>query len=153
MLLGSRLEDPQAGRSPLRWCVTVISGVLALALLVTIPVSISGDRAISDQANQALLAQKGQLEMAKVQLENPQVIEQVVAQGEQAGQIPANASDAEKQKLAKGFMDRQLKQAEGQLKQAENRRDLAANQRRIGGTGTAVVLVVAFTLLALAAVL
>jgi len=31
--------------------------------------------------------------------------------------------------------------------------DLALNQRRIGGTGTAVVLVIAFALLALAAVL
>jgi RNA 3'-terminal phosphate cyclase len=50
-------------------------------------------------------------------------------------------------------MNRQLDQAEQQLKQAESRRDLAANQRRIGGTGTAVVLLVAFTLLAVVAVL
>ena len=54
---------------------------------------------------------------------------------------------------AKAFMDRQLSQADGQLKQAERRRDLAANQRRIGGLGTAVVLLVAFSLLALVAVL
>jgi RNA 3'-terminal phosphate cyclase len=91
--------------------------------------------------------------MAKAQLENPQVLDQVIAQGEQAGQIPATASDAEKKKAAQAFMTRQLDQAEEQLKQAENRRDLAANQRRIGGTGTAVVLLVAFTLLAVVAVL
>lgn len=153
MLIGQRLDEPVPGRTPLRWFVAVVSTVLALGLLVTIPVSISGDRAVSDQANQALLAQRGQLEMAKAQLENPQVLEQVIAQGVQAGQISADASEADKKKAAQAFMNRQLSQAEEQLKQAESRRDLAANQRRIGGTGTAVVLVVAFGLLALVAVL
>jgi hypothetical protein len=153
MLIGQRLDEPVPGRTPLRWFVAVLSAVLSLGLLVTIPVSISGDRAVSDQANQALMAQRGQLEMAKAQLENPQLLQQVVAQGVQAGQIPADASDADKKKAAQEFMNRQLSQAEEQLKQAESRRDLAANQRRIGGTGTAVVLVVAFGLLALAAVL
>ena len=153
MLISQRLDEPVPGRTPLRWFVAVLSALLALGLLVTIPVSISGDRAVSDQANQALMAQRGQLEMAKAQLENPQVLDQVVAQGVQAGQIPADASDADKKKAAQEFMNRQLSQAEDQLKQAESRRDLAANQRRIGGTGTAVVLVVAFGLLALAAVL
>lgn len=153
MLIGSRLDEPAPGRTPLRWFVCVVSALLALALLITIPVGISGDRALSDQADQALQAQKGQLEMARAQLQNPQVIEQVIAQGEQAGQIPDTATTAQKQQAAKAFMERQLQQADNQLKQAENRRDLAANQRRIGGTGTAVVLLVAFTLLALVAVL
>ena len=153
MLFGSRLEDPQARRTPLHWVVCVISGLLALGLLLTIPVTISGDRSISDQANQALMAQKGQLAMARAQLQNPQVIEQVIDQGEKAGQIPLEASDAEKEQAAKAFMDRQLQQADEQLAQAERRRDLAANQRRIGGTGTAVVLLVGFTLLAFLAML
>ena len=153
MLIGARLDEPVPGRTPLRLFVCIVSGLLAHGLLITIPVTISGDRALSDQANQALLAQGGQLAMARSQLENPQVIDQVILQGEQAGQIPADASEAEKQQIAKSFMDRQLQQAEDQLKQAENRRDLAANQRRIGGTGTSLVLVAAFTLLALVAVL
>jgi hypothetical protein len=153
MLIGARLDEPVPGRTPLRWFVAVVSGVLALLLLITIPVTISGDRALSDQANHALLAQSGQLSMARAQLENPQVIDQVILQGEQAGQIPADATEAEKQQIAKSFMGRQLQQAEDQLKQAENRRDLAANQRRIGGTGTALVLVAAFILLTLFAVL
>ena len=153
MLIAARLDDPRASRTPLHWVVTVISGLLALALLITIPVTIAGDRTISEQADQALMAQKGQLSMARAQLQNPQVIEQVIAQGEQAGQIPASATEEQKQQAAKAFMDRQLGQADDQLKQAERRRDLAANQRRIGGLGTAVVLLVAFTLLALVAVL
>jgi hypothetical protein len=153
MLIAQRLGEPVPVRTPLRWFVAVVSALLAVALLAAIPVSLGADRALSDQTNQALLAQRGQLEMAKAQLENPEVIEQVIAQGEQAGQISVEASDADKQKAARSFMERQLGQAETQLKQAETRRDLAVNQRRIGGVGTAVVLVVAFTLLALAAVL
>lgn len=153
MLIAQRLDEPVPVRTPLRWFVAVVSALLAVALLAAIPVSLGADRALSDQTNQALLAQRGQLEMAKAQLENPEVIEQVIAQGEQAGQISVEASDVDKQKAARSFMERQLGQAETQLKQAETRRDLAVNQRRIGGVGTAVVLVVAFTLLALAAVL
>jgi hypothetical protein len=153
MLLGSRLDEPQAGPTPLRWVVCVLSALLALGLLITVPLGINSDRALSDQANQALQAQKGQLAMAKAQLQNPQVIDQVVAQGQQAGQIPAEATDEQKRQAAKAFMDRQLQQADTQLQQAERRSDLAANQRRIGGTGTAIVLLVAFTLLALVAVL
>ena len=153
MLLGARLEDPRSGPTPLRWTVCVISGVLALALLFTVPATISGDQSLSDQTNQSLQAQRGQLELAKAQLDNPKVLEQVIEQGVQNGQIPEAASDEEKKKAARAFMESQLQQAENQIKQAETRRDLALNQRRIGGTGTAVVLVIAFALLALAAVL
>jgi len=153
MLLGARLEDPLSGPNPLRWTVCVISGVLALALLFTVPATISGDQSLSDQTNQSLQAQRGQLELAKAQLDNPKVLEQVIDQGVQNGQIPEAASDEEKKKAARAFMESQLQQAENQIKQAETRRDLALNQRRIGGTGTAVVLVIAFALLALAAVL
>jgi hypothetical protein len=131
----------------------VISGVLALSLLVTIPVAISGDRAVSDEADQALNSQKGQLQMARAQMQAPEVVDQVIGQLEQGGQIPANATDDQKRQAARSIMDRQLQQAESQLKQAEQRRDLAANQRRIGGIGAGVVLMLAFALLALVAVL
>lgn len=153
MLIAARLEDPQSCPTPLRWTVCVISGVLALALLFTVPATIGGDQSLSDQTNQSLQAQRGQLEMAKAQLDNPKVLEQVIEQGVQSGQIPETASEDEKKKAARAFMQSQLQQAENQIKQAETRRDLALNQRRIGGTGTAVVLVIAFALLALAAVL
>jgi len=153
MLIAARLDDPRASRTPLHWFVTVVSGVLALALLVTIPVTIAGDRTISEQADQALMAQKGQLEMARAQLQNPQVIEQLIAQGEQAGQIPADATPEQKQQAAKAFMERQLQQADAQLQQQQRARDLTVNQRRFGGTGTAVVLAIGFVLVALVALL
>ena len=153
VLIWARLDEPQSHRTPLHWLVAVISGVLALGLLVTIPVSISDDRAVSDEADQALRSQKGQLQMARASMQAPEVVNQVIGQLEQGGQIPEKASPDQKRQAARAIMDRQLQQAEGQLKQAEQRRDLAANQRRIGGIGSAFVLMVAFALLALVAVL
>jgi hypothetical protein len=153
MLFGSRLDHPAAVRTPLRWLVAVLAILLALANLVAIPVSISGDRALSDQADQQLAARKGQLAMARAQMQNPQVIEQLIAQAEQAGQIPADASPEQKQQAAKAFMERQLQQADDQLQQQQRARDLTVNQRRYGGTGTAVVLAVGFVLVALVALL
>ena len=153
MLFGSRLDHPAAGRTPLRWLVAVVSILLALALVVAVPVSISGDRSLSDQADQQLAARKGQLEMARAQMENPQVIDQLIAQAAQAGQIPADATPEQQKAAAKGFMQRQLQQAEDQLQQQQRARDLTVNQRRYGGTGTAVVLAIGFVLLALVALL
>ena len=153
MLFGSRLDHPAAGRTPLRWLVAVVSILLALALVVAVPVSISGDRSLSDQADQQLAARKGQLEMARAQMDNPQVIDQLIAQAAQAGQIPADATPEQQQAAAKSFMQRQLQQAEDQLQQQQRARDLTVNQRRYGGTGTAVVLAIGFVLLALVALL
>ena len=153
VLFGSRLDSPQERFTPLRWVVCVISGLLAISMLVAIPVSISGDRTLTEQADQALTAKKGQVAMARTQMQNPEVIEQVVLQGERAGQIPPDAPEAQKKEAATRFINGQLKQAEGQIKEAEKARDLAANQRSIAGTGTALVMAIAFTLLALASVL
>ena len=157
MLIGHRLDEPVPGRTALRWSVCVLSSLLALAVLISIPVTISGDRVVTDQANQALLAQRGQLEQAKAQLEGPNALKAVIAQGESTGQLPADLPQAKKEEAARAVLENQIKpqlrKAEADLKQAENRRDLAANQRRIGGTGRAVVLLVAFVLLAGVAVL
>ena len=153
MLFGSRLDHPAAGRTPLRWLVAVVSILLALALVVAVPVSISGDRSLSEQADQQLAARKGQLAMARAQMDNPQVIDQLIAQAAQAGQIPPDATPEQQQAAAKSFMQRQLQQAEDQLQQQQRARDLTVNQRRYGGTGTAVVLAIGFVLLALVALL
>ena len=153
MLFGSRFDHPAAGRTPLRWLVAVVSILLAIALVVAVPVSISGDRSLSEQADQQLAARKGQLEMARAQMDNPQVIDQLIAQAAQAGQIPADATPEQQQAAAKSFMQRQLQQAEDQLQQQQRARDLTVNQRRYGGTGTAVVLAIGFVLLALVALL
>ena len=44
------------------------------------------------------------------------MLEQVIEQAVQNGQIPQAASDEEKQKAARAFMESQLQQAENQIK-------------------------------------
>ncbi len=153
ILFGSRLDEPQAGRTPLRWLVGVIAAVLAIALAVAVPVSISGDGVLSAESEQSLQARRSQLEMARQQSQNPEVLEQLVRQAEQSGQVPPQATPEQKQQAARGFIDRQLQQMEQQVEEAERTNTLAVSQRRYVGTGSAIVMAVAFTLLALAALL
>lgn len=154
MLVGARL-DGQQGRTPVRITTAVLSSLLAIGMLVSIPLSISGDRAMSDQADQQLMAGKGQLEMMRSQMAaaTPEALDQLVNQAEQAGQLPAQANAQQKRDLVKQLMARQIKRAEDQLKQQQKARDISVNQRRIGGTGSAIVLLVAFVLIALIALL
>jgi hypothetical protein len=152
MLFGIRLDSPaDHQRTTLASLAGVLAILLAIANVIAVPVTISGDRALSDQADQQLDARQGQLAMARSQLANPEAIDQFVDQAEQAGQLPRDASFEDKRKLVKQLMDRQLQQAEEQLAQQRQARDISVNQRRIGGTGTAVVLAVAFVLVALVA--
>ena len=154
MLTGARLDGPRAGgRTPLLWLSGVLAILLTVAMLASVPVSIGGDRDLLEQADQQLALRKGQLAMARSQLANAEAIDQFVVQAEQAGQLPPQASQEEKRKLVKQLMERQLQQADEQLQQQQRARDLSVNQRRIGGTGTAVVLAIGFALVALVALL
>lgn len=153
ILLGARLDHPNEHRTPLRWLVAALAAILAIALAVAVPVSINGDGVLSAQTEQSLAAKRNQLEMARQQSENPAVLNQLVRQAEQSGQIPPQATEEQKLQAARGFIDRQLKQMEQQFKQEERASGLASKQRLFAGTGSAVVLAIAFTLVALAAVL
>jgi len=160
MLFGSRLDHPAAGRTPLRWLVGVVAIVLAVAMVVAVPLSISASKAIEEQAGQAdaaLAQQTSQLERQKQQLQDPGFVDQLIAQAEQNGQIPANASAELKKQKAREFIDSQLKpqldRAEQQLGQARLGRDITIQQRRFVGTGAAVVLAIGFVLVALVALL
>jgi len=157
MLTAQRLEDG-AGRSPFRWLVGVLAALLALAMVAAVPLSISAENALVEQAQQqdaAISQQAAQLEMQRQQVESPAFVDQLIAEAEKEGRIPATASAEEKKQKAREFIDTQirpqLKQAEQQLAQARLGRDLAVQQRRFGGTGRAVVLAIAFVLLTLVA--
>ena len=154
MLLGARM-DGHNGPTPLRITSGILSILLALLMLVAVPVSISGDRALSEQADQQLQAGRGQVAMMRSQLAaaTPEALDQLVGQAEQAGQLPAKASAEQKRGFVKQLMARQIQRAEQQLNQQQKARDISVNQRRIGGGGSAVVLLVAFVLLALVAFL
>ncbi len=160
MLFGSRLDHPAAGRTPLRVLVAVLAALLAVAMVVGVPLSISASQALEQQASQAdaaLTQQFSQLAMQKQQLQDPAFVDQLIAQAEQNGQIPAGASSELKQQKAREFIETQLKpqleRAELQLGQARLGRDVAIQQRRFAGTGAASVLAVSFVLVALVALL
>jgi hypothetical protein len=154
MLVGGRIDQP-SGRTSLRIVVGVLSIVLAVAMVVAVPLSISGDRVLSEQTDQQLASGKGQLEQMRSQMAtaSPEALDQVVMQAEQAGQMPAQATAQQKRDLVRQLMAQQVKRVEDQLNQQQKARDLTVNQRRIGGTGTAVVMAIAFVLVALVALI
>jgi len=153
MLVGSRLDHPSAARTPIRWVVCGVSSLLAIAMIAVVPMAITGNQSLADQADQTLEAKRSQLEMARQQSKDQEGVKMLGEQLAQAGQLPADATDADKAKAAQQFIDGQLAQMDEQIQQAERQRNLAVNQRRYGGTISAVVMAVAFVLLALASVL
>ena len=161
MLYGAKIDQPQAStRSPIQWVVGVVSILLAIAMVVAVPVSIGSENATAQQvaqADAAIAMQSMQLQREKQQLADPKAVDQVIAQAEKAGQIPAGMSEEQKQAQARQFIDTQLKpqleKQEQQLGQAKLGRDLAVQQRRFGGTGRSAVLAIAFVVLALVALL
>jgi hypothetical protein len=153
MYLSSRLEDVGESRTPVLWTVCVISGLLAVLLTASLPISFGGDKILQEQADQQLAAKRGQLEMARQQSQDPALVKQLIKQAEASGQVPAGASDAQKTQSARAFIDRQLEQFENQYKQAEQSSKVALSQRRYAGSLGAVVLIIAFTILCLGSVL
>jgi hypothetical protein len=153
MYFSSRLEDESETRTPVLWTVCIISGLLAVFLTAALPVAFGGDQILQQQSDQQLAAKKGQLEMARQQSQDPALVQQLIKQAEASGQVPANASDAQKTQSARAFIDRQLDQMEAQFKQAEQSTRVTLSQRRFAGSGGAVVLIIAFTILCLGSVL
>lgn len=153
MVVSSRLEEGSESRTPLLWTVCIISGLLAVLLTASLPVSFGGDQIMQQQSEQQLAAKKGQLEMARQQSKDPALQKQLIQQAEAAGQIPPGASDAQKTQFAKALIDRQLDQMEAQVKQVEQTSKITLGQRRYANSGGAVVLIIAFTILCLACVL
>jgi len=153
MLLSSRLDDRSESRTPILWTVCIISGLLAVLLTASLPVSFSGDQMLQQQSEQQLAAKRGQLEMARQQSKDPALLQQLIKQAEATGQVPPGASDEQKMQSARAFVDRQLEQLEGQARQAEQASRIAIGQRRFANSGGAIVLIVAFTILCLGSVL
>ncbi|MFM7269824.1 MAG: HpsJ family protein [Cyanobium sp.] len=153
MYLSSRIEDSSESRTPVLWTVCILSGLLAVLLTAALPVAFGGDKMLQDQADQQLAAKRGQLEMARQQSKDPAVLQQLIKQAEASGQVPATATETQKTQAARSFIDRQLQQMEDQFKQNEQTSKVAINQRRLGSSGGAIALIVAFTILCLGSVL
>lgn len=160
MLIAGRLDQPRSGLTVHRWVIGLVGGAMALGLLALVPFSVASQKALVDQVQQAqpqIDQQVRQLEEQKKKVEDPKFVEQLVAQAEQSGQVPANATPEQKTAAARNFIENQirpqLKQAEERLSQARLGRDLTLTQRSIAGTPRIVVLAIAFVFVALVAFL
>jgi predicted NAD-dependent protein-ADP-ribosyltransferase YbiA (DUF1768 family) len=138
--------------------VGLLGILLTIAMVVAVPLSIDAERSLVEQAQQqdaAIAQQAAQLELQRQQVDDPAFVDQLIAEAEQEGRIPATAPEEEKKQKAREFIDSQirpqLEQAEQQVAQARLGRNLAVQQRRFGGTARAVVLAIAFALVAIVA--
>jgi len=151
-LISSRLEHPQQRHTPLGWVVCGCSALLAAGMIAAIPMSLSsdaGDASLLQSLDQGRQAIKD----ARQFREDEQQVEALGEQLAQAGQLAADATDDDKRRAAEVMVDEQIVQMESQLQRFEAQRTRESRQRLIGGTASAVVLAVAFALLALTAVL
>ena len=153
MLLASRIDLPAQGRTPMRWTVMAVGGLLSLAMFVAVPVTIAGNRLIQADADQAVTQKRGELERAESESQEPKLLEVLEGQLVQAGQVAADAKPEDKKAQVQVLIDQRLDQLRDQLTQAERARDLTMGQRQLGGTVVALVLALAFLAVALAAVL
>ena len=153
MYLSSRLEDQSEGRTPVLWTVCIISGLLAVLLTASLPITFGGDQQMQQQNDQQIAAKRGQLEMARQQSKDPALLQQLIKQAEATGQVPSGATEAQKTQSARAFIDRQLDQLETQFKQTEQTGKVTLSQRSYGGSLGAVVLIIAFTIICLGSVL
>ena len=151
-LIGSRLENPQQQVTPLRAVVCVLSALLAIGMLVAVPMSLNGGAGDLSQA-QNIEQGRAAMKEARAFRDNPEQVASLGEQLAQAGQLAADASKDDKQRAAETMIDEQISQMATQLKQVELQKNRESRQRLIGGTASAVVLAIAFVLLALTAVI
>ena len=151
-LIGSRLENPQQQVTPLRAVVCVLSALLAIGMLVAVPMSLSSGAGDLSQA-QNIEQGRAAMKEARAFRDNPEQVASLGEQLAQAGQLAADASKDDKQRAAETMIDEQISQMATQLKRVELQKNRESRQRLIGGTATAVVLAIAFVLLALTAVI
>tara|TARA_B100001109_G_C18807399_1_gene447958 strand:- start:454 stop:1098 length:645 start_codon:yes stop_codon:yes gene_type:complete len=151
-LIASRLEHPQQRHTPLRWVVCGCSALLAAGMIAAIPMSLSSEAGDASQL-QNLDQGRQALKEARQFREDEQQVEALGEQLAQAGQLAADATADDKRRAAQVMVDEQIVQMESQLQRFEAQRTRESRQRLIGGTASAVVLAVAFALLALTAVL
>ena len=151
-LIGSRLENPQQQVTSLRAVVCVLSALLAIGMLVAVPMSLSSGAGDLSQA-QNIEQGRAAMKEARAFRDNPEQVASLGEQLAQAGQLAADASKDDKQRAAETMIDEQISQMATQLKRVESQKNRESRQRLIGGTATAVVLAIAFVLLALTAVI
>ena len=151
-LIGSRLEEPHRRLTPLRWVICVLSAVLAVGMIVAVQLSLTEPTEDSPKVQNL---NQGRQAIAEAQRfrEDEQQVKALGEQLAQAGQLAADASDEDKRRAAEQMVDSQISQMQDQLEKVEQQQSRETRQRLVGVTGSAVVLAIAFVLLALTSVL
>ncbi|BEV35390.1 HpsJ family protein [Synechococcus sp. M16CYN] len=151
-LIGSRLETLQQRTTPLRVLVCVLSTLLAIGMLVTVPMPSHKDTGEASNA-QNLEQGRAAVKDARAFRKDPKKVALLGEQLAQAGQLTVEATAEDKQRAAETMIDEQIAQMEAQITQVESQQTREYRQRLIGVTTTAIVLAIAFVLLALTAVI
>lgn len=151
-LIGSRLEEPHRRLTPLRWVICVFSAVLAVGMIVAVPLSLTE---LTEDISKVQNLNQGRQAIAEAQRfrEDEQQVKALGEQLAQAGQLAADASDEDKRRAAEQMVDSQISQMQDQLEKVEQQQSRETRQRLVGVTGSALVLAIAFVLLALTSVL
>lgn len=151
-LIASRLDHPQQRHTILCWIVFGCSALLAAGMIAAVPISLSSGAGDASQL-QNLEQGRQALKEARQFRDDEQQVAALGEQLAQAGQLAADATADDKRLAAEVMVDEQIDQMEAQFQRFEVQRTRESRQRLIGGTASAVVLAVAFALLALTAVL
>ena len=150
-LIGSRLDHPRSGQTPLRWLICLISAALAVVMIAAVPFSMAEPPADSPRV-QNLIQGRDAIAEARRFIEDEQQVKALGEQLAQAGQLAADATEEDKIRAAEQMVDSQITQMQDQLDKAEQQQSRESTQRLLGVTGSAVVMAIAFVLLALVAV-
>ena len=150
-LIGSRLDHPGSGQTPLRWLICLISAALAVVMIAAVPFSMAEPPADSPRV-QNLTQGREAIAEARRFIEDEQQVKALGEQLAQAGQLAADATEEDKIRAAEQMVESQITQMQDQLDKAEQQQSRESTQRLLGVTGSAVVMAIAFVLLALAAV-
>ena len=135
----------------LRWLGLTLVVILVLQMLAVL---VGVDWGAGDVARQRNLDQgREALKDARAFRADAAQVTSLGEQLAQAGQLAADATEDDKLRAAQKMVDDQIAQMEAQLKAVEAGQARESQQRFIGGTITAVVLAIAFALLAFTAVL
>jgi len=151
-LIGSRLDHPRRSTTPLRWLICVLSAVLAIGMVTAGLLSL-GKPAEDSPKLQNLTQGRQAIAEAQRFLDDDAQVKALGEQLAQAGQLAMDATDNDKRRAAEQMVETQISQMQDQLEKAEQQLNRESRQRLVGVTGSAVVLAVAFVLLALTAVL
>ena len=150
-LIGSRLDLPGSGQTPLRWLICLISAALAVVMIAAVPFSMAEPPADSPRV-QNLTQGREAIAEARRFIEDEQQVKALGEQLAQAGQLAADATEEDKIRAAEQMVESQITQMQDQLDKAEQQQSRESTQRLLGVTGSAVVMAIAFVLLALVAV-